>query len=57
MSPIGGVGINQDAVAAANLLWAPLRDRAVSTEELRAVAERVELAARAVGACAIENWY
>ena len=31
MSPVGGVGINlaiQDAVAAANLLWRPLRDEA-----------------------------
>ena len=31
MSPVGGVGINlaiQDAVAAANLLWRPLRDQA-----------------------------
>jgi 2-polyprenyl-6-methoxyphenol hydroxylase-like FAD-dependent oxidoreductase len=31
MSPVGGVGINlaiQDAVATANLLWRPLRDRA-----------------------------
>jgi len=43
MSPVGGVGINlaiQDAVATANLLWAPLRDRAVTTEQLRAVQQR-----------------
>src|SRR5579862_9214549 len=43
MSPIGGVGINlaiQDAVAAANLLSAPLRSRTVSTGDLRKVQER-----------------
>jgi 2-polyprenyl-6-methoxyphenol hydroxylase-like FAD-dependent oxidoreductase len=43
MSPIGGVGINlaiQDAVAAANLLAAPLRSRHVRTAELRRVQER-----------------
>ncbi len=43
MSPIGGVGINlaiQDAVAAANILAAPLRDRAVTGEHLAAVQRR-----------------
>lgn len=43
MSPIGGVGINlaiQDAVAAANLLAAPLRSRTVSIRDLRKVQER-----------------
>ncbi|MGH9242541.1 MAG: FAD-dependent oxidoreductase [Vicinamibacterales bacterium] len=43
MSPIGGVGINlavQDAVAAANLLYQPLRDGAVSPENLAAVERR-----------------
>jgi 2-polyprenyl-6-methoxyphenol hydroxylase-like FAD-dependent oxidoreductase len=45
MSPIGGVGINlavQDAVAAANLLAAPLLGGAVSVDSLRAVQERRE---------------
>jgi 2-polyprenyl-6-methoxyphenol hydroxylase-like FAD-dependent oxidoreductase len=43
MSPVGGVGVNiavQDAVAAANLLWEPLRNRAVTPEHLRQVQER-----------------
>jgi 2-polyprenyl-6-methoxyphenol hydroxylase-like FAD-dependent oxidoreductase len=43
MSPIGGVGINlavQDAVAAANLLYQPLRDGIVSPENLAAVERR-----------------
>ena len=43
MSPIGGVGINlavQDAVAAANLLYQPLRDGAVSAKDLAAVERR-----------------
>jgi 2-polyprenyl-6-methoxyphenol hydroxylase-like FAD-dependent oxidoreductase len=43
MSPIGGVGINlavQDAVAAANLLYRPLLDGAVSTRDLAAVQQR-----------------
>jgi 2-polyprenyl-6-methoxyphenol hydroxylase-like FAD-dependent oxidoreductase len=43
MSPIGGVGINlavQDAVAAANLLYRPLLDGAVSIDLLAAVQRR-----------------
>jgi 2-polyprenyl-6-methoxyphenol hydroxylase-like FAD-dependent oxidoreductase len=43
MSPIGGVGINlaiQDAVAAANILSAPLREHAVTLDHLRAVQQR-----------------
>jgi 2-polyprenyl-6-methoxyphenol hydroxylase-like FAD-dependent oxidoreductase len=43
MSPIGGVGINlaiQDAVAAANQLAAPLRRRAMTLDDLRAVQRR-----------------
>jgi 2-polyprenyl-6-methoxyphenol hydroxylase-like FAD-dependent oxidoreductase len=51
MSPIGGVGINlavQDAVAAANILWSPLRDRAVSLEHLKAVQRRRMLATRII---------
>lgn len=49
MSPIGGVGINlavQDAVAAANLLAAPLRHGIVTEEHLRAVQHRRELPTR-----------
>lgn len=45
MSPIGGIGINlaiQDAVAAANLLWRPLRDRTISRDDLAAVEHRRE---------------
>ena len=43
MSPIGGVGINlavQDAVAAANILWKPLRDKALMPQYLKQVQER-----------------
>jgi 2-polyprenyl-6-methoxyphenol hydroxylase-like FAD-dependent oxidoreductase len=43
MSPIGGVGINlavQDAVAAANLLYRPLLNGAVSLDDLAAVQRR-----------------
>ncbi len=49
MSPIGGVGINlavQDAVAAANILAAPLRRGAVISEDLAAVQRRREFPAR-----------
>jgi 2-polyprenyl-6-methoxyphenol hydroxylase-like FAD-dependent oxidoreductase len=49
MSPIGGVGINlavQDAVAAANILAAPLVKGAVSDEHLRAVQLRREFPTR-----------
>lgn len=45
MSPIGGVGINlavQDAVAAANILSTPLRQRAVTLAHLRALQKRRE---------------
>jgi 2-polyprenyl-6-methoxyphenol hydroxylase-like FAD-dependent oxidoreductase len=45
MSPVGGVGINlaiQDAVAAANILAAPLRERRARPDHLRAVQERRE---------------
>jgi len=50
MSPIGGVGINlaiQDAVAAANILAAPLRQRAVTLDHLRAVQRRRTFPTRA----------
>ena len=43
MSPVGGVGINlaiQDAVAAANLLWKPLRENRVVLEDLYQVQKR-----------------
>lgn len=49
MSPVGGVGINlaiQDAVATANVLAAPLRGGAVTTDLLRAVQRRRELPTR-----------
>ncbi len=49
MSPIGGVGINlaiQDAVAAANLLAAPLREGPPALARLRAVQRRRELPTR-----------
>ncbi len=45
MSPVGGVGINlaiQDAVAAANLLAAPLRDGKLTADDLRLVQHRRE---------------
>jgi 2-polyprenyl-6-methoxyphenol hydroxylase-like FAD-dependent oxidoreductase len=49
MSPVGGVGINlavQDAVAAANILYEPLRDKAVTVEDLRKVEARREFPVR-----------
>jgi 2-polyprenyl-6-methoxyphenol hydroxylase-like FAD-dependent oxidoreductase len=49
MSPVGGVGINlaiQDAVAAANILYQPLRDHAVTVDDLRKVQERREWPAK-----------
>jgi 2-polyprenyl-6-methoxyphenol hydroxylase-like FAD-dependent oxidoreductase len=45
MSPVGGVGINlavQDAVAAANILHEPLRNHAVTPDDLRKVEARRE---------------
>jgi 2-polyprenyl-6-methoxyphenol hydroxylase-like FAD-dependent oxidoreductase len=45
MSPVGGVGINlaiQDAVAAANILATPLRERRVTVDDLRRVQTRRE---------------
>ncbi len=50
MSPIGGVGINlavQDAVAAGNILWRPLRAGAAGEDVLRKVQERREWPTRA----------
>ena len=49
MSPIGGVGVNlavQDAVAAANILWRPLKDGTLRDEDLDYVQERRELPTR-----------
>jgi 2-polyprenyl-6-methoxyphenol hydroxylase-like FAD-dependent oxidoreductase len=49
MSPVGGVGINlavQDAVAAANILWQPLKAGTVQDEDLRKVQERRMLPTR-----------
>jgi 2-polyprenyl-6-methoxyphenol hydroxylase-like FAD-dependent oxidoreductase len=43
MSPVGGIGINlaiQDAVAAANVLAGPLRERAISEKELAKIQRR-----------------
>jgi 2-polyprenyl-6-methoxyphenol hydroxylase-like FAD-dependent oxidoreductase len=51
MSPIGGVGINlavQDAVAAANLLYRPLLERAVTPADLAGVQRRRELPVRLI---------
>ena len=50
MSPIGGVGINlavQDAVAAANRLFEPLRRGSVPIDDLRSVQRRREFPTRA----------
>jgi 2-polyprenyl-6-methoxyphenol hydroxylase-like FAD-dependent oxidoreductase len=50
MSPVGGVGINlaiQDAVAAANLLWKPLKERRVRFEDAQAVQARRDFPTRA----------
>ena len=49
MSPVGGVGINlaiQDAVAASNLLAAPLREQRLCTDDLAAVQRRRDWPAR-----------
>jgi 2-polyprenyl-6-methoxyphenol hydroxylase-like FAD-dependent oxidoreductase len=43
MSPIGGVGVNvavQDAIAAANILAAPLREKRLTSDHLAAVEKR-----------------
>jgi 2-polyprenyl-6-methoxyphenol hydroxylase-like FAD-dependent oxidoreductase len=60
MSPIGGVGVNlaiQDAVAAANRLAAPLREKRVTESDLAAVQERRTFPTRATQALqvAIQN--
>jgi 2-polyprenyl-6-methoxyphenol hydroxylase-like FAD-dependent oxidoreductase len=51
MSPVGGVGINlavQDAVAVANILSEPLRQRRVTRELLAAVQQRRDFPMRAI---------
>lgn len=51
MSPIGGVGVNlavQDAVAAANILAGPLKNKTLRDDDLAAVQRRRELAVRLV---------
>jgi len=53
MSPVGGVGINlavADAVAAANILWAPLREGRLTNADLAKVQRRRELPARIIQA-------
>lgn len=60
MSPIGGVGVNlavQDAVAAANLLARPLREKRLSEADLAAVQKRREFPAKLTQAIqiAIQN--
>jgi 2-polyprenyl-6-methoxyphenol hydroxylase-like FAD-dependent oxidoreductase len=53
MSPVGGVGINlavADAVAAANILCAPLREGRVTNAELAKVQRRRELPTRIIQA-------
>jgi 2-polyprenyl-6-methoxyphenol hydroxylase-like FAD-dependent oxidoreductase len=50
MSPVGGVGINlavQDAVAAANLLWQPLKEKRLSFDDLKKVQARRDFPTRA----------
>ncbi|WP_353185026.1 FAD-dependent oxidoreductase [Bosea sp. (in: a-proteobacteria)] len=60
MSPIGGVGVNlaiQDAVAAANRLAVPLREKRVTNADLAAIQERRSFPTRATQALqvAIQN--
>ncbi len=53
MSPIGGIGINiaiHDAVAAANILWEPLRNGTCSDSDLARVQEERETPVRVVQA-------
>jgi 2-polyprenyl-6-methoxyphenol hydroxylase-like FAD-dependent oxidoreductase len=49
MSPVGGVGVNlavQDAVAAANLLWQPLKAGTVNDDDLERMQKRREFPTR-----------
>ncbi|HLL26574.1 MAG TPA: FAD-dependent oxidoreductase [Xanthobacteraceae bacterium] len=57
MSPVGGVGINlaiQDAVAAANILAAPLREKRTRLDHLRAVQRRREWPAKITQAVQVQ---
>ncbi|MGO9384148.1 MAG: FAD-dependent oxidoreductase [Mycobacterium sp.] len=56
MSPAGGVGINlavADAVAAANILYAPLRENRVTNTDLAKVQRRRELPTRIIQAAQV----
>ena len=56
MSPVGGVGINiaiQDAIAAANILTAPLREGRLADADLAAVQARRLFPARATQAAQV----
>ena len=62
MSPVGGVGINlaiQDAVAAANILSAPLASGRVSDDDLARVQRRRELPTRVIqrGQLVVQNQF
>ena len=49
MSPVGGVGINlaiQDAVAAANVLFKPMREGQLAIDHLRRIQRRREMPTR-----------
>src|SRR5205085_11264602 len=51
MSPIGGVGVNlavQDGVAAANILWQPLKQGTLRESDLERVQRRRELPTRII---------
>ena len=53
MSPLGGVGINiaiHDAVAAANVLWRPLREKRLTDTDLARVQELREMPVRVIQA-------
>jgi 2-polyprenyl-6-methoxyphenol hydroxylase-like FAD-dependent oxidoreductase len=57
MSPVGGVGINlaiQDAVATANLLTLPLREKRLKTEDLARVQARRALPTRVTQALQVQ---
>jgi 2-polyprenyl-6-methoxyphenol hydroxylase-like FAD-dependent oxidoreductase len=50
MSPVGGVGVNlavQDAVATANLLWQPLKEKHLTFDDLKKVQARRDFPTRA----------
>jgi len=62
MSPVGGVGINlaiQDAVAAANILAAPLSSGRLSDDDLMSVQRRRELPTRVIqrGQVAVQDLF